>query len=283
MRVALDGNNIFFRSLYQALDSDKKLRKGFLVHIFLSSIVKWSEFGEVIITADSASHDYWRKDIFPEYKANRRAKRDQSLPWDEIFELYRKILHMANTSLGVITLRMDKMEADDIMYALALQAQAEGLIMVSSDRDLHQLLRYKGARLFHPDGAEVFVEDVEHELEIKILTGDKGDNISNVRAGIGPKRAEKLLAVGIPEELKQARDRNRELIDLRKIPEVYVKRMVETIGVATSNVDLFGVYEFCDGYGLVKILQKVVSLAKRNASKEQVTNVSEMKSGRLPL
>ena len=64
-------------------------------HMILNSLRMYrtrfsSEFGELVLCYDS--RHYWRRDYFPQYKANRKKGREQSdLDWDVIFKCLNEI------------------------------------------------------------------------------------------------------------------------------------------------------------------------------------------------
>ena len=67
-------------------------------------------------------------------------------------------------------------------------------VIVTSDKDYVQLMQYDNVRLFDPVKREfIEEEDPKRQLDIKILTGDKSDNIPNVKPLVGEKTAMKVL------------------------------------------------------------------------------------------
>ncbi|GFR11257.1 DNA polymerase I [Trichonephila clavata] len=85
-------------------------------------------------------------------------------------------------------------EADDIIATLAAKYanhQDFKVVVVSSDKDLFQLLNYN-ILIFDPIKLEKFGVNSHKLLDLFSLTGDASDNIPGV-PGIGPKTAAKLL------------------------------------------------------------------------------------------
>lgn len=170
-----------------------------------------------------------RKELFPEYKANRKAKDDFS---PEEWEQYNKAKDITRKTIlpyiGITNnFRQSGFEADDLI-AKAVDNSHENII-VSNDRDLYQLLADNGARtcsVYHPmkkkmytfqDFNEEFGIEVWEYVNYKALQGDSSDNIPGLK-GIGPKKA---LQIVKKSEFLQTRatfpeiiDRNLQLMEL---------------------------------------------------------------------
>ncbi len=157
----------------------------------------------------------FRHERYPKYKESRPPPPPDLVPQ---FALAKELL----AAFGLTGLEVPGYEADDIMGALAQQAQAEGLevLLVSGDRDLLQLVRpgvealltIKGVReTMRYDEAAVQEQlglRPEQIPDAKGLAGDNSDDIPGI-PGIGPKTAAALLQrFGSVEEL------------LRRLPEV---------------------------------------------------------------
>ena len=83
MSILVDLNQVMIASLMAQLGTHRnaEVDENMIRHMVLNSLrfnrMKFkSEFGELIICADDRS--YWRKDVFPYYKASRRKARDES-------------------------------------------------------------------------------------------------------------------------------------------------------------------------------------------------------------
>jgi DNA polymerase-1 len=99
------------------------------------------------------------------------------------------------------------LEADDMIasYARAAAAQGWDVTIVSSDKDLMQLVggveegpridmldTMKNIRIFLPEVAEKFGVTPDRVGDVLALMGDSVDNVPGIR-GIGPKTATKLI------------------------------------------------------------------------------------------
>ncbi len=151
----------------------------------------------VILDAGSKS---FRNDIYPEYKANRPPAPEDLVPQ---FPLIRD----ATRAFSLPCIEEEGLEADDLIASYARAAQREGwdVTIVSSDKDLMQLVgEENGARIDMLDtmkSQRIYVEEVEEKFgvgpelvgDVLALMGDSADNVPGIY-GIGPKTASKLIA-----------------------------------------------------------------------------------------
>ena len=151
----------------------------------------------VILDKDSKS---FRNDIYPEYKANRPEPPEDLRPQ---FPLIRD----ATRAFSLPCIEQAGLEADDLIasYARAAQRQGWDVTIVSSDKDLMQLVGEKnGARIDMLDtmkSARIYIPEVEAKFgvqpelvgDVLALMGDSVDNIPGIY-GVGPKTASKLIS-----------------------------------------------------------------------------------------
>lgn len=164
------------------------------------------------------SEKTFRKDIYPLYKAQR-----PDLPEDLIpqFPLIRE----ATRAFDLACVEQDKYEADDLMATYAELAKAKGALVtiISSDKDLMQLVEGSRVRMYDPmKDKAIGVEEVfekfgvgpEKVVDVQSLAGDSVDNVPGV-PGIGIKTAAQLLSeygdldtlLARAEEIKQTKRR----------------------------------------------------------------------------
>ncbi|MGC8475688.1 MAG: DNA polymerase I [Acetobacteraceae bacterium] len=144
---------------------------------------------------DAGRHTF-RNRLYEAYKAHRPPAPEALVPQ---FPLVRE----ATDAFGIPAIELADWEADDLIAAYAAAARAEGGIVtiVSSDKDLMQLIG-PGVALLDPikqapiGPAEVvakFGVEPAKMIDLQALIGDPTDNVPGV-PGIGPKRAAELLA-----------------------------------------------------------------------------------------
>ncbi len=157
-----------------------------------------SENPEYIAVAFDSPGPTFRKEIDPNYKANRDAPPEDlnaQVPFiKEIIKAY-----------GIPMIQQSGYEADDIIGTLATKAASDDLqiVIVSADKDLLQLVRgqdvvmfdaSKGVHYMGEDKIQDFFGCEPHQI-IDLLTiwGDSSDNVPGV-PGVGEKGAKTLLA-----------------------------------------------------------------------------------------
>ena len=151
------------------------------------------------VILDKSSHSF-RNELYDQYKANRPDPPEDLVPQ---FPLIRD----ATRAFSLPVIEEPDVEADDMIASYAKAAQAEGwdVTIVSSDKDLMQLVgEVNGARVDMLDtmkDARIYIPEVEEKFGVKpeqlgdvlALMGDSVDNIPGIY-GVGPKTASKLIA-----------------------------------------------------------------------------------------
>jgi len=137
----------------------------------------------------------FRNAIFDGYKANRPPPPDELIPQ---FPLIRDAVQAFN----VACIEQDGFEADDLIATYAIEADAAGadVTIVSSDKDLMQLIR-PGVAMLDPmknvimgsdDVVAKFGVPPDKVVDVQALAGDSVDNVPGV-PGIGVKTAADLI------------------------------------------------------------------------------------------
>lgn len=168
------------------------------------SLAKSYNAGTVIIAADWGSSSY-RRDIYPEYKLDRKEKYETQTPaekeaFEAFFQEYERVLEELGKRMKVF--RYKGVEADDIAAWLVRYRKKfnfENIWLISSDRDWDLLISDNVSRFSYVTRKEITVDTWPYDVPIdqyisyKCIVGDKGDNIPGI-PGIGDKRACALLA-----------------------------------------------------------------------------------------
>ena len=199
----IDGSGYIFRA-YHALPPLTRPSDGLpvgAVHGFCGMLWKLlRETGELATpTHFAVIFDYsartFRNDLFDGYKAHRPDIPEDLAPQ---FPLIRDAVKAFN----VACIEQEGYEADDIIATYAMQALAAGaeVTIVSSDKDLMQLVR-PGIRMYdtmknkvigEAEVMERFGVPPEKVIEVQALIGDSTDNVPGV-PGIGVKTAGLLI------------------------------------------------------------------------------------------
>ena len=138
----------------------------------------------------------FRKELYPEYKANRATMPEDLVPQVPVIKDVVRAFNMP-------AIEKEGFEADDIIATLAKKFDAEGLAVtvVTGDKDLMQivsdrvrLLDTMKDKISGPaEVAERFGGPPDKVIEVQALAGDSSDNIPGV-PGIGEKTARDLIA-----------------------------------------------------------------------------------------
>ena len=228
----VDGSSFIFRAYFQSMNQDRKynVRSDGLptggVRLFCTKLFQFIREGalgirptHIAIVLDK-SEESFRKEIYPDYKANRRDPPEELIPQ---FPLMRDAIR----AFGLLPLEQDRYEADDLIATyvrLTRERGADGLI-ISSDKDLMQLVGdriafydfesgIKGKVGYRPERLFTFDGDLDHWNvekdricdirdrwegvppslipDVQALAGDSTDNIPGA-PGIGIKTAAKLI------------------------------------------------------------------------------------------
>ncbi|MBL29459.1 MAG: DNA polymerase I [Rhodospirillaceae bacterium] len=182
----------------------------------LLKLLRESECDGVAVIFDTARATF-RSDIYPDYKAHRPPPPEELVPQ---FPLIRE----ATRAFGLPSIEIDGFEADDLIaaYAKAARARGDQVTIVSSDKDLMQLVG-DGVSMLDPikmrtigmeEVREKFGVGPEKMVDLQALIGDPTDNVPGI-PGIGPKTAATLLEeygdldtlLARAEEIKQPKRR----------------------------------------------------------------------------
>jgi DNA polymerase-1 len=194
----IDGSGYIFRA-YHALPPMTR-RDGTPVNAvfgfsqMLLKLIADTETDYLAVIFDAARKNY-RNDIYADYKANRPEAPEDLVPQ---FALIRDAVRAFN----VPCIEMEGYEADDLIatYAKAAVANGDEVTVVSSDKDLMQLISdkvglldpMKQKRIGAAEVMEKFGVAPEKVLDVLSLAGDAVDNVPGV-PGIGYKTAAELI------------------------------------------------------------------------------------------
>lgn len=233
--------NLMTSNLAKNTNSDIS-QENLLRHMILNSIrmnkVKFEkEYGDLVIACDSKN--YWRKDIFPYYKAARKRNRQESsLDWNEIFRILNKIRDELLEYFPYPVLNIETAEADDVIATLCHEHGKElggnPILILSGDKDFMQLQKYSNVSQYDPIRKKWIKTNSPCKFLLEhILRGDVSDGIPNVLTeddcfAIGA-RQRQLRSKYIDKVINEGTEvmstdalinfqRNKKLIDLDLIP-----------------------------------------------------------------
>ena len=197
--VLVDGSGYIFRA-YHALPpvtrpDGTQVNAVFGFSQMLERFLREHTASHLAVVFDAARKTF-RSDIYPAYKAHRPEPDPELVPQ---FALIRE----ATEAFGVAQVEQPGFEADDLIaaYARAFTEQGGRVTIVSSDKDLMQLIRpgvvmqdpIKRAEIGEAQVIEKFGVPPALVAQVQALAGDATDNVPGV-PGIGVKTAAALLA-----------------------------------------------------------------------------------------
>lgn len=238
--ILLDMNQITIANLMAESKGKPSMDIGLIRHMVVNSIrlirLRFShEFGEPVLCYDSRVRA-WRKEIFPQYKANRKKIREESdINWDQLWDILRQIKAEMKEIFPYKLMEVDSCEGDDIIAVLSKNLEGKHLI-VSSDHDFFQLQTCPNIKQWCPRTKEFIVcENPREELVRHIMKGDSGDGVPNFLSDdsvfIDGKRQKPLYEkklvdwIRVPlntfctDDMIRNYERNKTMIDFSRIPE----------------------------------------------------------------
>jgi DNA polymerase-1 len=215
----VDGSSFVFRAYFQSMNQDRKyntragdnLPTG-AVRLFCTKLMQFIRDGatglkptHLAIVFDKSESSF-RNELYADYKAHRPDPPAELIPQ---FGLMREAVR----AFGLVPIEQAGFEADDIIATYACQASANGaeVLIVSSDKDLMQIVRpgvtfydfesgipgkpgYRPERRLDRDGViDKFGVPPERVVDVQALIGDPTDNVPGI-PGIGIKTAAQLIS-----------------------------------------------------------------------------------------
>jgi len=128
----------------------------------------------------------WRRDVDTDYKANRKAFRDsfEDIDWKDMYARFDRLLEQLDKGTDWHIIRVNSIEADDIMAVGSRYFKDSDVILVTYDADMEQLTIYGNVKIFSPlikykggRGAYKLVKDPCKVLAKKIQC-EKADNLT---------------------------------------------------------------------------------------------------------
>ena len=194
----------------------------------------------LIVGKDCKRENIWRNEFFPKYKANRETEGFMGGPFFKM--AYEEELFQQGGAKMI--LKHPKLEADDCI-AVSVKYLVDkypkcNIYIITSDRDYLQLnshnvhlynLAFKNIAESNSTG------NSKNDLEIKIIMGDKSDNIPSVFPKCGPKTAQKCIEdseyfkkkmANNPEYYKQY-ELNQKLVNFDNIPQDLIDEFWSTV------------------------------------------------------
>ena len=268
MAILVDANQIAISHLMVR----NKIEDGINIDSIRKSIVRviariakrfGTDYGQVILCYDDKN--YWRREIFPFYKKNRKQERASSkYDWDEVFSVLNKIRDEIKGNLPYHVIQVQGAEADDVIASLCIhnskRETPEPTLILSADKDFIQLHKYDFVSQYDPIRNR-WIENANpiQYLQEHIVRGDRSDGIPNIltcddaivsgktQKKMSKEKIEALANLDPSEFTNYIRlrnwKRNSQLIDFTHIPQAVVERILSTYTknrpVETVSIEYF--------------------------------------------
>lgn len=305
-----DGNNMLKMALVDKTMNNRGEEYGAVMSFLrmLGNILNKKDFDYCMVCFDGLNSGVLRYQFYADYKANRKNKNYTNLTdydkkmrdfqkmvleyskknkqknsdeiqedEDEIFEREKRIIKQILEELCIRQYEYEDVEGDDLIaYYVKNKKENEKVVIVSSDKDLTQLIS-DTVIVYNPRIKDFITKDnsvekigITHENVVleKVLCGDVSDNIKGVK-GVGEQTLLKLF----PEiktdkaDLSLIMRRSKELLDERARNKKKPLKSLENI--------LNGVTDGCQGDRLYEINQKIIDLSEPLLTDEAIKGLNE--------
>ncbi len=194
----IDGSSYIYRAYYaiRHLSNSQGLACNAVLGFtkMLLKVIREHNPDQLVVVFDAKGPTF-RKDMYPQYKANRA-----KMPEDLVPQI--PYIKQIVTAFNFASIERSGFEADDILATLARQKAAQGfeVVIVTGDKDLMQvvservwLLDTMKDKLSGLDEVALrFGGTPDKVIEVQALAGDSADNVPGV-PGIGEKTAKQLI------------------------------------------------------------------------------------------
>lgn len=215
-----------FEIIHDNIIENKEFMIAFIKHFETDMKKIISKFktvkSNIIFCLDCPRCNIWRNTIFERYKQSRVKKDNFN---SDIFMIFEEYLNNNNYK----TCKYDNLEADDIVYLIQKKIKDKtNVIIITNDNDYLQMYS-SNIKIFNMQFKDISLRinyNPKIELLLKIIIGDKSDNIPKIINGIKKEGALKIALMPEEERINylisiNAYDNfnfNKKLIDLNEIP-----------------------------------------------------------------
>lgn len=291
MPILVDTSQIFISSIladktmnniltFGAATGVTQNKEHLMRHVFLNTLAYLNkkfrdEYGKMYLCFDDS--EYWRNDIFPPYKQNRRVnQKKSSVNWEQVYRIKNEIMSEMYEFFSFPIIKVPKCEADDVIGVYCQSSKLfrtrEKILIISTDKDYVQLgnkdLYCPNIMQYSPRHSAFIAGDPKVSLAELILCGDTSDGIPNALSGdrcLVDKIRQKAVTKKVRATFNELGffddpytfthpdypgiERNRALVDMSQIPAIIVERIEQTpIHKNKPNFHLMS--EYCDKYEL---------------------------------
>jgi 5'-3' exonuclease len=147
-----------------------------------------ANFGDLVICLDKSADGYWRKDVYPGYKAGRKKGREESeINFREVFAEIDGMIEQIKLNLPWKVIEVPRAEADDIMLVLAQEFNKyEKILIHSPDKDMIQAQRDNDTVFQYSSLTKKWIvpenkhDHMDHWVMEHVCLGDASDEVPKV-------------------------------------------------------------------------------------------------------
>lgn len=291
--IVFDISNLLYRTFFAQTNETDEVLAGLATHSALTMLNKYFKIhkpDKVVMAFDRAS---WRKEYTASeqcvskrpYKGNRR--QDMTPAQQAKYQRFIQHMHEFEALIAehttIISLFENRLEADDLIAGFCqIEACPENeIIIISSDSDLLQLVRYDNVRVISPatdkeQSLDEYNNDPKYYVFAKCVRGDPTDNVQSAFPRVRSTRILKAYTdaferVQLMNEkwtnenkvefrVQELFDENEILINLEKQPKDIRKLIYQSVDDAMNKereFSMFYILKFVGKYKLQKIKESI--------------------------
>lgn len=165
---------------------------------------------DLIVVAIDSPKGSWRKEVDKEYKANRKELRKKSdIDWNYWFTAFNDLLINLDRATPFILIKIDKLEADDIIAEGVKYFKDRECIIVSSDTDYEQLTSYSNVKIFSPKAKRFKEVSDPYKKIAEKINKEKTDNLVSPVLNLEDYKKRKSLVslIDLPKDVTEKVDK----------------------------------------------------------------------------
>lgn len=250
---------MLYRTFFAHTEQNDTIIAGLATHSAFMTLNKYFRQHKPDKVVMAFDHSSWRKDYTASelclskkaYKGNRRQNMTpgQQAKYERFMGHLREFETLITEHSTVITLAAEKLEADDLIAGFVESHQQDEIVLVSSDSDMLQLLKFPNLRIISPATdkpatLDEYNNDPTYFLFVKCIRGDATDNIQSAYPRVQIKRIAKAYTdpferVQLMQEfwkgpagefkVQDLFEENEMLIDLTKQPDPIRNRIMKVV------------------------------------------------------
>jgi len=179
--IMLDWGIFIFRGIYSWRMNRQVPVEYTVCNMLLANLLKVGvNENDIIMLSTDYGHS-WRKDFDPQYKADRKGKREAQtdINWDIMFGKMNDLLVKLDVATNWHVLREDRIECDDWMAYATKYFPDREVVLVTYDCDMEQLLARENVKIFSPLSKKYKVNINPYKALAEKEVIEKSDNLTN--------------------------------------------------------------------------------------------------------